>query len=122
MRYPVTFFPSKFSPFAAYGRGTIHVHDVALRIEGRFPRFAFPVWINNFLQSLMSDRSTRTIPYSKIVAVRAPKLLRRSYGLLVRTPAGDETWVQFQVEKRLAKQLLDLIEQNREVARTLRGG
>lgn len=64
------------------GKGQVHLQDVALVLEGDHPKFLIPVLLR-FYHRIISERTYRTIPYSKIVSYKPPgRLLRRFHKIV----------------------------------------
>jgi hypothetical protein len=120
VKYTVPSFVMRY--LRVFGQGRIHVRDVALVLEGEYPKFYIPTGLlNSIFQRLICVTSYRTIPYSRIVRYSPPKIFRK-HTILFENPAGVRTWVAFRLqrkEKKLKLLLISRIQENLVAARAL---
>lgn len=121
VKYTVPNFVLKY--LRVFGQGTVHVRDVALVLEGEYPKFYVPTLLLNFAvyHRLICVTSYRTIPYSRIVRYKPPKIFRK-HVILFETPEGVRTWVAFRLQRKERKQkalLISRIQENLVAARAL---
>ncbi|HYN20882.1 MAG TPA: hypothetical protein VE078_07980 [Thermoanaerobaculia bacterium] len=81
------------------GKGQVHLQDVAMVLEGDFPKFLIPLLLR-FYHRILSERTYRTIPYSKIVAYKPPgKLFGRYHKVVFEDPERRRITAAFKLRR-----------------------
>lgn len=125
-------FTGTFAAFMTYrrtlgmsGKGTLHLQETAMVLEGGLPRFRVPFLGGWVLEAILAERTVRTIPYSAILRHRTIGPFRRWVRIDFRLPNGGRRYVGIRLEKpgrQNARELVDLLTQYRTVARTFEHG
>lgn len=109
MKFDVNFggFLSMYQPL--YGKGTAHLLETGLVIEGQRCTSMVPGQLGLFYP-LYTALSVLTIPYSTIITYRPPFLLMRSHTLHIVTPKQGRVPIFFRVKKGSAEFTARLVE------------
>lgn len=109
MKFDVSFggFLSMYQPL--YGRGTAHLLETGLLIEGHRCTAMITGYLGLFYP-LYTALSVLTIPYSTIVTYRPPFLLLRSHTLHIVTPKQGRVPIFFRVRNGSAEFTARLVE------------